>query len=212
MAKRGIILIGGGGDCGSCIEALKSHGRYSIVGIVDKKENIGQRVFGYNIIGCDDDLEALSKKYTYALVTVGQIKSAALRIKLFETLEGFGFKLPVIVASSAYVSKHAEIGKGTIIMHQALVNANATIGKNCIINSKALIEHDCVIGDHCHISTASILNGDVTVGNACFVGSNTTFVNGKSIADNVFLGIGSLVNKDITESGIYVGNPARKIR
>jgi len=77
-----------------------------------------------------------------SIVTVGQIKSNSLRVKLFTILKDIGYTLPPIISPLAYLSKHATIGEGTIIMHHALVNANAKVGKNCIINTKALIEHE----------------------------------------------------------------------
>ncbi len=212
MSKNKIILIGGGGHCKSCIEVIESTNDYEIAGIIDIAEKVGETILGYPIIGCDDDLEKIRKKYDFALITVGQIKSASIRIKLFENIKTLNFKLPTIIASTAHVSKHASIGEGTIIMHQAMVNADVTIGNNCIINTKVLIEHDTTVGNHNHISTASILNGNVSVGNECFVGSNSTFVNGISTVSNIFVGINSVVNKNLTEVGIYVGNPARKIR
>ena len=212
MKKKEIILIGGGGHCKSCIDVIESSGEFTIAGIVDSKDKIGETVLGYKVIGSDDDLTELKQKYEYALITVGQIKSAAIRIKIFNSLNKIGFTLPVIKASTAYVSPHASIEDGTIIMHQAMVNANVTVGKNCIINTKALIEHDSLIGDNCHISTNSVLNGDVNIGDECFVGSCSTFVNGISITNNVFIGINSVINKSIMEPGIYVGNPIRKIR
>jgi UDP-3-O-[3-hydroxymyristoyl] glucosamine N-acyltransferase len=92
------------------------------------------------------------------------------------------------------------------------VNANAKIGENCIINSKALIEHDAAVGDNCHISTNSTLNGDVTVGKESFIASNVAFVNGKTTVGNVIVGIGSVVDKDLTEAGTYIGHPIRKIK
>jgi len=212
MRKKQIILIGGGGHCKSCIEVIESANEYEIAGIVDANDKIGTSILGYKIFACDDDLEELKKQYNYALITVGQINSVTLRKNLFAKAKKIGFKLPIIIASTAYVSKHSKIGEGTIIMHQALVNANVAIGINNIINTKALIEHDTKIGNFNHISTNAILNGDVTVGNDCFVGSNTTFVNGISISDNVVIGLNSVVNKNINESGVYVGNPARKIK
>lgn len=212
MKKKEIILIGGGGHCNSCIDVIESNNHYIIAGIIDSKDRIGDSILGYKVIGCDDDLEELRKTYDYALITVGQIKSATIRIKLFNTLTNIGFTLPTIIASTAYVSKHSVIGGGTIIMHQTVVNANTIIGENCIINTKAIIEHDSKIGDNCHISTNSVLNGNVTIGNECFVGSSSTFVNGLSISNNVFIGINSVINKQIQEPGIYVGNPFRKIK
>ncbi len=212
MSKNKIILIGGGGHCKSCIEVIESTHQYEIAGIIDTAEKVGERILGYPIIGSDEDLEEIRKNHDIALVTVGQIKSAAIRIKLFEKIKALNFELPAIIASTAHVSKHASIGAGTIIMHQAMINADVTIGNNCIINTKVLIEHDTHVGNHSHVSTASILNGNVSVGNECFIGSNSTFVNGIATVDNVFVGINSVVNKNLKDAGIYIGNPIRKIR
>ena len=189
--KEKIVLIGGGGHCHSVIDVIELENRYEIIGIIDTKENIGKKVLGYEIIGCDDDLETIFLSCKNALITVGQIKTSDLRIKLFEKLKNIGFNLPVIISPIAYVSKHSSISEGTVIMHHALVNANVKIGKNCIINSKALIEHDCIICDNCHISTSSVINGGVTVKANTFFGSNATSKQAIEIAG--FIKAGSLV-------------------
>jgi sugar O-acyltransferase (sialic acid O-acetyltransferase NeuD family) len=168
-----IILIGGGGHCKSVIDVIEQEGKFQIIGIVDKSELLDVKVLGYPVIGNDSDLADLSKKYRYALVTVGQIKSSSLRVRLFKLAVKVGLTMPNIISPRAYVSKHAMIGQGTVIMHDALVNANAKIGENCIINSKALIEHDVVIENHCHISTGSIINGGTVVKCHTFFGSNS---------------------------------------
>ena len=189
--KPEILLIGGGGHCKSVIDVIEQEDKYSIAGIVDKKELIGSNVLGYKVIACDDDLPNLFQKYKYAIVTVGQIKSNVLKVKLFNILKEIGYKLPVIVSPLAYVSKHSLVDEGTIIMHNALVNADATVGKNCIINTKALIEHDSIVEDNCHISTAAVINGGVTVKENTFFGSNAT--SKEYIEINNFVKAGSLV-------------------
>ena len=186
-----ILLIGGGGHCKSVIDVIEQEGKYTIAGIVDKKEHLGQEVLGYKIIGCDDDLEKLYKTYKYAVVTVGQIKTNALRVKIFNQLKNIGYVLPTIVSPLSYVSKHSFIEEGTAVMHQVLINANVKIGKNCIINTKALIEHDCIIEDNCHISTGAIVNGGVVVKGNTFVGSGATTK--ESIAVSGFIKAGSVV-------------------
>ena len=90
MMKKVILLIGGGGHCKSVIDVIEQEGKYTIAGIIDKENLVGQDVLGYKVIGCDDDLEGLFKIYKYALVTVGQIKSNILKVKLFNTLEKIG--------------------------------------------------------------------------------------------------------------------------
>jgi sugar O-acyltransferase (sialic acid O-acetyltransferase NeuD family) len=186
-----IILVGGGGHCKSCIDVIEQEGKFNIAGIVDKPELLGSKVLGYSVIGNDSDLGSLTKKYQYALITVGQIKLPDLRIELFSLVSKAGFLLPCVVSPRAYVSKYAVVGNGTIIMHDALINANAKIGDNCIINSKALIEHDAVIENHCHISTGSIINGGTVVKCHTFFGSNST--SREYIEVDGFIKAGSLV-------------------
>jgi len=188
--KEKIVLIGGGGHCRSVIDVIEQTNKYEIIGIVDKKELYGNDVLGYKIIACDEDLEALFETCQNAVITVGQIKSNHIRVKLFDKLKKIGFQLPVIISPLAYVSKHSLIDEGTIVMHHALINVNAKIGKNCIINTKALIEHDCVVENHCHISTASVLNGGVVVRANSFFGSNATSKQGVEIEG--FIKAGSL--------------------
>jgi sugar O-acyltransferase (sialic acid O-acetyltransferase NeuD family) len=187
---KNIILIGGGGHCKSVIDVIEQEGRFKIVGIVDKPKLLGSNVLGYSVIGSDFDLDSLAKRYQYALITVGQIKSPSLRIKLFDLAVKAGFTLPNIISPNAYVSKHSSIGNGVVVMHNAMVNASASIGDNCIINSKALIEHDCIIESHCHISTQSTINGGVSVGEGSFVGSNSTTKQGVVIEKESFIKAG----------------------
>ena len=169
-----ILLIGGGGHCKSCIDVIEQQGVYHIAGIIDKSSELGKKVLGYTIIGSDENLQDLRTEFDYAFITVGQIRTADLRAKLFATLKKLDFKIPSIVSPLAYVSRHAKISQGTIVMHHALVNAGALVGENCIINTKALIEHDAIIENGCHISTGGIINGGVTVKENTFFGSNSS--------------------------------------
>jgi len=189
--KAKILLIGGGGHCHSVIDIIELEDKYDIAGIIDKKELIGSEVLGYKVLGCDDDLEELFKKYKCAVVTVGQIKSNSVRVKLFDKLQQIGYELPVIVSPLAYLSKHSSVKEGTVIMHHALINANSVIGKNCIVNSKALIEHDCIVENHCHISTAAVLNGGTFIREGTFFGSNALSKEGIEV--NGFIKAGSIV-------------------
>lgn len=201
-----LILVGGGGHCKSVIDVAESAG-CTILGILDRPEEVGKRVLGYDVIGTDDDMSKYADKADF-LVTLGQIKSADLRIKLHKMLADAGCRLATIISPTAHVSKYATIGEGTVVMHQAVVNADAKIGKGCIINTFANIEHDVVIGDYCHISTGAMVNGECKVGERCFIGSQSVLANCITIGDDIIVGAGSVVRKSITEKGIYAGNPA----
>lgn len=188
-----LLLIGAGGHSKACIDVIEQIGEWQIAGVIDRKDSGVDEVLGYPVIGCDDDLAELRKQYDYAFVTVGQIRSAELKIKLFNQLKTLGFKQPGLVSPFAHVSKHATIGAGTIIMHYAMVNAAAKVGDNCIINSKALIEHDAVIENHCHISTGATINGGVRVGEQSFIGSHATTKQNITIPPKSFIKAGTLV-------------------
>ena len=192
-----IILIGGGGHCKSCIDVIEQAGIFQIAGIVDLPEKLHHKILGYEIIAADDDLPRLAEEYENFLITLGQIKSPEKRIRLFEKVKELGGRLPVIVSPLAYVSKHACLEEGTIVMHYALVNADAQIGSNCIINTKALIEHDAFIGDHCHIATAAVINGGVKLGSGTFFGSNAVTREYIEIGENSIIGCGAKIAKNI---------------
>ena len=192
--KEKIILVGGGGHCKSCIDVIEQEGRFEIAGIVERADHTQtDTILGYPVLGTDNDLPTLRKTYGYALVTVGQIKTPETRIRLYERLMAVGFELPVVVSPLAYVSQHAQIGSGTIVMHHALVNAGAEIGANCIINTKALVEHDVALGDHCHISTGAILNGGTIVLKGTFVGANATCRQNVTLGENSVVGGGAIL-------------------
>jgi len=190
--KENIILIGGGGHCSSVIDVIEQQGIYVITGIVDLKEKIGQKNLGYSVFACDDDLPKLAKEYRNYIITIGQIETPQRRIEIFNLLLELSVHLPIISSPLAYVSKHAKVGNGTVIMHMAQVNANAVIGSNCIINSKALIEHDAIVGDNCHIATGAIINGGVKVGKDSFIGSGVVTKQYATIPDTSFIKASSL--------------------
>ena len=204
--KKPLVLVGGGGHCKSVLEAAESAG-YSILGVLDMPEEVGKEILSTNVIGTDDDIPAYVHKAEF-VITVGFIKNPAIRIKLYNKIKEAGGKLATVIASTAHVSKYAEIGEGTVVLHQAFVNADAKVGCNVILNNFVNIEHDAVIGDQCHISTGAMVNGECKVGNNCFIGSQSVLANCITVGDDIVVGAGSFVRKSITEKGIYSGNPA----
>ena len=192
-----IILVGAGGHARACIDVIELFGQFKIAGLIEKDETYAHENLGYPVIGTDNDLQIIRQKYRNVLITVGQLKSPKTRIRLFNLLSHFDYSFPFIISPIAYVSKHAKIGDGTIVMHNVMVNANARIGKNCIINNKTLIEHDAVIGDHCHISTGAIVNGEVQVGEGTFIGSGAVTKQCVSIGTRCVIGAGAIIKTDI---------------
>jgi sugar O-acyltransferase (sialic acid O-acetyltransferase NeuD family) len=198
--KEKIILVGGGGHCRACIDVIEQEGRFTIAGIVDMPEKMQIKVLGYPVIGADADLAELIKSCPNVLLTLGQIKSPSRRMELFCNLMTMGARFPVITSPTAYVSRHARIAEGTIVMHHALINAGARVGRNCIINNKALIEHDAAIEDHCHISTGAVVNGGARIGCGTFFGSHAVCKEYIEIGERAVIGCGAVVVKNISRT------------
>lgn len=206
MSEKQLIVIGAGGHAHACIDVIEEHGLYQIVGLVGVPEEIDSDHLGYRVTAIDSDLLQLAKRSPYALIAVGHIHSPALRIRLYQRVIELGFHLPTIIAPTAYVSRHAVIGAGTIVMHGAIVNAGAKVGNNCIINTRAVVEHDVTVADHCHISTGAILNGEVKVGSGSFVGSGSVVKEGVSIGSECIIGMGLAVRHNQADTARYTGS------
>ena len=98
MKGSEIIIIGAGGHAKSCIDVIESEDRYQIAGIIGVESEIGSGLFGYQVIGADDDLPQLAKSFRNALVAVGQIKSSQTREELFLRIKSCGFEQPAIIS------------------------------------------------------------------------------------------------------------------
>jgi acetyltransferase-like isoleucine patch superfamily enzyme len=120
------------------------------------------------------------------------------------------------------------IGEKSFIGPFTEIQKNVIIGKNCRIQSHSFICEKVTIGDDCFIGHGVMFINDrfseggpargnqdlwkeTHIGNRVSIGSNATLLP-VNICDDVVIGAGAVVAKDITEPGAYMGNPARKIK
>ena len=183
-----LLLIGCGGHARSLIELIDSTEEWQIQGLVGLSEQVGRRVLGYPVIGCDNDLSGLREECPAAVLAIGQIPDSAPRVRLAKQLGQLGFQFPVLISPHAVVSRYAQLGPGTTVGHGVIVNAGAVVGDHCIINSRALIEHDVQIGHYCHISTGVLVNGGVRIGSGSFIGSGAMIREGLTLPQLTVIG------------------------
>jgi sugar O-acyltransferase (sialic acid O-acetyltransferase NeuD family) len=204
MIKPSLILIGAGGHAHSCIDVIEQQDQFQIAGLIGMPDEVHTQHLGYSVIGTDSNLPELAKTYQYALITLGQIKTAEHRIRLYQHALQLGFQLPIIIAPTTHVSRNVTLGEGSIVMHGAIVNAGARVGNNCIINTRALLEHDATVEDHCHISTGAILNGDVNIGAGSFIGSGSIIKEGIAIGKSCLVGMGLTVRHKLGDNSRFI--------
>jgi len=136
----------------------------------------------------------------------------------------FGENVKIVEPVNIYGCK---IGDNTFIGPFVEIQKDVIIGKNCKIQSHAFICEMVTIGNDCFISHGAMFINDTfseggpaqgkkelwkktKIGNNVSIGTNSTILP-VEICDNVVIGAGSVVTRNIIESGIFAGNPARKI-
>ena len=117
-----------------------------------------------------------------------------------------------IIDNNFILSKFSSIGKGTIVHTGATVTVNVHIGKSCLLNKHCVIGHDVNVGDYTVISPNVTIGGNVNIGSNCYIGSGAIIRNGISIGDNSIIGMGAVILKDVEQSSVMVGNPAKLLR
>lgn len=105
-----------------------------------------------------------------------------------------------------------KLGIGTIICPGTILTTDIKIGNHVILNLNCTVGHDVVIGDYTTASPGVNISGNVSIGKRCYLGTNSVIREKISICDDVVIGAGGVVVKDITEPGVYVGNPVKKIK
>lgn len=160
----------------------------------------------YNVIGNLDSWSDFDDIY-FAL----GIASPKTKEIVSNKLKAKGAKFASIIHPSVRIAENATYGEGFVAYPDAYVCSNAHVGDFVTLLSSK-ISHDCVIGDYCTILSYAGVNGNTVFGKRVFVGNHATMVQGLTIGDDVSIGLGSVVIKNI-EEGLHVfGNPARPIK
>lgn len=205
------IVVGGGGHAKATISVLKKCDDYKILGYTDIEDR--GEILGIKYLGNDSVLKEVRREHLSpsAVIGVGMIKSpdAQKRKYLFDLLTSLGFELPSVISPDAVINEKVEIKRGTVVMDGVVINSDSLIGEGVILNTGCSVDHDCKVGGFTHLAPGATLPGGVKVGDNVLIGAGATVIEYTTIGDNVLIGAGSVVTKDITEPGIYVGNPAR---
>lgn len=125
---------------------------------------------------------------------------------------GFGFvrdenNIPVSFPQlgGVVIGNNVEIGANACIDRGAL--SDTIIGDNTKIDNLVHISHNDVIGENNYIMAHCVIAGSVTIGNNCWIAAER-IMNKLSIGDNVFVGFGSQVLKNLKSNTTYMGVPA----
>ena len=132
-------------------------------------------------------------------------------VKVTEPVNLYGcvLKKDVFVGPFVEIQKNTVIGVRTKVQSHCFICEYVTIGEDCFIGHGVMFANDLFKEGQPDPDPNSW--GRTNIGNHVTVGSNATIL-AVNICNGAVIGAGSVVTKDITEKGIYAGNPARKLR
>ena len=131
------------------------------------------------------------------------------RVKIVEPCNLYGCEIgdDCFVGPFTEIQKTVRIAARTRVQSHAFICELVTIGEDCFIGHGVMFVNDT-------FSTGGPAGGrkelwrSTTIGNRVSIGSGATILP-VSICDDVVVGAGAVVTKDIMVSGTYAGNPAR---
>lgn len=148
--------------------------------------------------------------------TVGQkyivcvTRDLDLRYKIISFLDHNNLTRGTFVHPDCWIDPTAKIGEGSFVGPFCTVACGAVLEKDVIVGPYTMISHKAQIGQGTLIHTGALIAGSTTIGKRCIVNIRAALVDKITICDNVIVGANSLVTKNISIPGMYLGSPARK--
>ena len=204
-----MLIIGSGGLVLQMLDDLWEQYKSNISFWINRPS--GSKIVSndFEVFFGDESLgEALKKNEMRCIIGVG---GPGNRLHLFEHLESFGARPTSFFSEKSIISKFSVLDIGCLVLHASVIEAGVYLGKGCLINTNVIITHECKIGDFVEVGPGAILCGNVSIGNNTFIGAGATILPGIKIGENSIIGAGSVVTKNINDSAIVVGNPAKLI-
>lgn len=207
MSSPDFVLVGGGGNSRSLLAMLPAELRPRMY--VDTAANLPSLV----LYG-DDDAFLADPRYADVELYMGFVAPADCSMERRRRIIGKyrHRKFATVISDAATVMPDCVIGQGSLIFPAAVVNTGAFLGDMTVVNTGAIIEHDVTVGENTFIGPGAVICGEASVGSDTYIGAGVCVRNGCRIGDGITVGIGSVVIRDVTEPGVYAGNPLRKIR
>ena len=193
--------------------------------IADYAEHINAVTPTYEILGfLDDNLHALDGiRCAYPVIgtiadhvpdgTAGYamgIASPKIKKKLSALLEAKGAEFVSVIHPTTTISSSAVLGKGLVTYPNSKIGAGAVLGDFVTLQS-TIVGHDVHAEDFVTISSSCGLTGGVKLEEGCFLGDHAAVSIGLTVGQGAYVGIGSVVIRDVEPWKKVFGNPARVI-
>ncbi|MEK5026361.1 acetyltransferase [Paenibacillus sp. FSL M7-1046] len=204
--KNGLIIIGAGGHGKVVADIANEMNIWDNISFIDNNLSVTECI-GFEVIGNTEDINTYINDFDF-FVAIGNNSTREL---IQNKLEHDGASIVSLIHPQAVIGSNVKVGCGTVIMAGVIINSSSSIGKGCIVNTASSVDHDNIIEDYTHLSPGVHLAGTVKIGKGTWLGIGSIVSNNIDICSGSKIGAGAVVVNDITESGTYVGFPAKKL-
>ena len=209
---KNIVIVGSGGfakEVAFLIEEInKKEKQWNLLGFIDKE--VGKNNGKYKIFQNDSWLEKTKDKIS-VVFGVGDnnlIQKLSDKFQLNQNLNFPNLKHPDIIGDWERI----KLGKGNIFAAGNILTTDIEIGSFNIFNLDCTVGHDTVIGNYNIFNPSTNISGGISIENKVMIGTGTQILQYLKICSATIIGAGAVVTKNISQSGVYVGSPARKIK
>ncbi len=208
---KDIIIIGARGygrEIHDFIKHLNTYrNEYKIVGFLDDKSDALQGFDRYAPIISSVE-EYLPQKNEVFFCALGD---AFAREKYINIIKNKGGHFASLIHPTSIVNSNAIIGEGVVISAYSIVSSCVKIGNNTIVHPFCNLGHDTEVADNCTIESYCFFGGFSKIGHHTTIHTRSTILPHIIVGDNVSVGAGSVVIRNVKSNTSIFGVPAKKI-
>lgn len=203
-----IYILGAGGYGREMLQWIKDINdampTWEIGGFLDENTEALKGIeCDYKIVGRISDWQPLENE-EFALA----VGSPQTKEKVVKLLKSRGAIFADVIHPTATLTKFSRYGEGLVMFPNSKLSVNSKVGDFVTILSSG-IGHDVEIGDYTTVSGACSILRNVRIGRRVFLAANVAVANDLTIGDDAYIGLGSIVMKDVKAGQKTFCNPAR---
>lgn len=204
--KKKLAIIGAGGHGKVCADVAYLMNQWEEIIFLDNSK-VGERILGTLVKDSLDNWGIYKDSHEFFVAIGSNISRERVQRELCLN----DADITTLIHPSAIIGKNVKIGFGSLLAANVVINPSTVIGQGVIFNTACSIDHDNQIDDFVHISPGAHLAGAASVGKRSWLGIGSIVKNNITISEDVIVGAGGVVVKDINKSGTYVGVPVKKM-
>ena len=208
------LVIVGDGDFGRevswVVERINAQTPvWELLGFVDDNAALqGRTVDSYSVLGTVSWLETVKEEmYVVCSIASGRVRKQVME----QVLKNPYLHSATLIDPAAIIGRDVRVEPGCVVCAGTVLTVSIHVKAHTILNLNCTVGHDTVLEPYCTVHPGSNLSGRVWVGTCTDIGTGTRIIQGLTVCSGCTLGAGTVVVKDITEPGVYVGVPAKKL-